>query len=452
MTESERHIQLRELITTQGESLLEQKKLVNLLMDLGYFLNNKLKYIFSTIIDEKYSQRILSYIHGSVSKDAVFPYIIDGLQTKYCYSIKNISYVLQSILYGLGALQAVEAYDDLNDYEWLNKLDSKLPDSLDEWNYEYVALNIHPIDSEVYIDYRLYVPIKGNVVTELAYGKHNYRVCAPMHHSEVGELDVVEGQQNVINVTLKPSYGSIEIISNADNALVHLDGLEVGKTPLKINKLGSGIHKIEVSSLLYKNFKEEILIIDNENLIINAQLQPNYGEVHLTCPNNNTSIYIDGIFVGNGEWTGKLVVGNHMIECRLSNHYSYSENICVSKHSKIEEIHLPELKPFYGGLKVNVLPIGCSIYLDGEHIGTTPYKTKQIKAGEYGLEVKNEETGKSIKKSVKIEQGKFTEIVDFVPDVFLSDLENVSLGDYLYEDGTYSHPTFAVEIEYQRFV
>lgn len=260
MTDKELHNILTTQLNKNGESFLQEKRLVNMLSDLGFFEGQiKTKQVFSSIIEEGYVVKLLEIKKGNKNNDEIFPQMIDNLCNVNCYPVKAVSYIIQQILYALDVISSCEEYDTVNDFNWLGKLLGNATVS-DDWNTEYVIFKVEPKDATVWVDYIEYHPSSGELVVELPYGKHNYQVASQKYKSVLGSINVQEGKQETVDIKLKPSFGVLTIIANCEQADVYLDNKEVGKTPVKIEYMSSGVHTLEVKSAYYLSYKAEILI------------------------------------------------------------------------------------------------------------------------------------------------------------------------------------------------
>ena len=444
MKGTELHIMMKQLINNQGASFITEKRFANILLDMGCFDScPKCKYVLKTINEGSYANRILAYVDGYEPKGDTFVTIFNELSNQYNYAKNDISYCIQCILYGLNVLDGIEKYSPNFDDSWLNSLQeyysvSVVQNDVDEWNTEYAIINVFPTDADVFVDGQRIVHNDDPIVIELACGEHKIKVQAPMYFTSEKNIVIERNKENTFTINLIPNYGSLLIITNAKDALVYIDDVEIGKAPISQEKVAVGTHTIKVIAPFYKQYEETFSITSNEKLQKTIELEPNYGEVYLVSTDSNVQIYIDGIFVGKGEWVGQLIVGSHLIECKRESHQSKSINIFI-KQGEEQCISLPQLDAYYGCLKINVKPIGSTIYLDNELIGKSPLIYRHALIGTHKLKVYSELCDKTLDVEVKIEEGKITIIEDTLPQFYQKDYSKVKIGDYFYEDGTFSH-------------
>lgn len=444
MASSELHIMMKQLINNQGASFITDKRFTNILLDMGCFdICPKCKNVLKTINENDYANRILSYIVGYEAKDDTFMSIFDELSAQYNYAKNDISYCIQCILYGLNVVDAIDKYSTKLDYSWLNQLDeycNVAQEEVDAWNAEYCVINITPADAEVYIDGRRIKHEDEPFVVELSCNEHKIKVCASMYHHYEENFNVMENEENSFTIELEPQFGSILIMTNSNDAIVYIDDIKMGKAPFSMEKLLSGTHTLKITDALHKKYEEVFVIKDGEKLQKTIELEPNFGDVLLCTEDEKLQIYIDGQYQGNGKWNRQLSIGYHCVECKKESHFSKSIDIYVKLGDESNNtFELPILEAYYGCLKVNVKPIGSTVYLDGQEIGKSPLKYKNALIGKHVVTIVEQECGNKLEKEIDIEEGIITVVEEPIPQIFFNDYDKAEIGDYFYIDGSLSH-------------
>lgn len=444
MKSTELHIMMKQLINNQGASFIADKRFANILLDMGCFGSYpKCKNVLKTINENDYANRILSYMDGYEPKDEIFNTMFDELSTQYNYAKNDISYCIQSILYGLNILDGIEKYSSKLDYGWLNQLEEYCnitQEEVDAWNTEYCILNITPTDADVFVDGRRIKHDDEPIVLELACGEHKIKASSPMYYNHEDSFMVSDEQDNSLSIELKPQFGSILVMTNAKDAMVYIDDVEIGIAPISMEKLASGTHSLRIEDALHKKFEEVFVMSDGQRLEKDITMESNFGEVVLCTDDKELQVYIDGQYQGVGSWKGQLPVGHHSIECKKESHFSKTLNVFVKLGDEsINTFTLPILEAYYGCLKVNVKPVGSIIYLDDKIIGKSPLIYRQALVGNHKLIVHNKLCDKRIVKDISIEEGLITIIEDTLSQTFFSDYRKIQVGDYFYDDGTFSH-------------
>mgnify|MGYP003303635989 CR=1 FL=1 len=444
MKGTELHIMMKQLINNQGASFIADKRFANILLDMGCFGSYpKCKNVLKTINENDYVNRIISYMDGYEPKDEIFNTMFDELSTQYNYAKNDISYCIQCILYGLNILDGIEKYSAKLDYGWLNQLEEYCnisQEEVDVWNTEYCILNITPTDADVFVDGRRIKHDDEPIVLELTCGEHKIKACSPMYYNHEDSFMVSDDLDNSLSIELKPQFGSILIMTNAKDAMVYIDDVEIGIAPISMEKLASGTHTLRIEDTLHKKYEEVFVINDDQRLEKDIKMESNFGEVVLCTDDKDLRVYIDGQYQGVGSWKGQLPVGHHSIECKKESHFSKTLDVFVKLGDEyVNTFTLPSLNAFYGCLKVNVKPIGATVYLDGVYIGKSPLKYKNALTGKHIIKIVEQECRNKLEKEIEIEEGIITIIEEAIPLKFFKDYEKAEIGDYFYIDGTLSH-------------
>ena len=443
MKSTELHIMMKQLINNQGASFIADKRFANILFDMGCFTNfPKGKNILKTINEKEYANRILSYMDGYEPKDEIFNTMFDELSSQYNYAKNDISYFIQCILYGLNILDSIEKYSTKLDYGFLEQLEefyNVAQEEVDAWNTEYCVLNITPTNADVFVDGRRIKHDDEPIVLELSCGEHKIKVSSPMYYAHEDSFIVSESQENSLSIELKPQFGSILVMTNAKESMVYIDDVELGIAPVSMEKLASGTHTLRIEDALHKKYEEVFVMNDGQRLEMDIKMEANFGEVVLCTDDKKLQVYIDGQYQGNGAWKGQLPIGHHSIECKKESHFSKTLDVFVKLGDEtINTFTLPTLEAYYGCLKVNVKPVGSTVYLDGIEIGKSPLKYRNALTGKHVLKI-IEEGGNIIEKEIDIKEGIITVVDEAIPLIFFKDYDKAEIGDYFYIDGTLSH-------------
>ena len=70
---------------------------------------------------------------------------------------------------------------------------------------QYVAMTVSPTNAEVYIDDVLVESSGGALSKLLKYGKHTYRISAPLYESEMGQFEITSQGRTDLQVSLRPA-------------------------------------------------------------------------------------------------------------------------------------------------------------------------------------------------------------------------------------------------------
>ncbi len=275
---------------------------------------------------------------------------------------------------------------------------------------QYVAMTVSPTNAEVYIDDVLVESSGGALSKLLKYGKHTYRISAPLYESEMGQFEITSQGRTDLQVSLRPAYGQLQITSEPSGAQVYIDGdyKPAGTTPFTTERLPKGSHTLQFKLVSYKPLTEKVVIPGDGSVQTKAvALAPNFAEVSVSVP-GEAEIFINEESKGTGKWSGRLNTGMYTIEARKVSHYPTKRTVEV-KAGENQQIVLQSPVPRYGSININTQPIGATVSVDGRVLGESPNIFKDVLIGTHTLAVSKE--GYATKTStITVEEGKITPV------------------------------------------
>lgn len=288
-------------------------------------------------------------------------------------------------------------------------------------------------------DYDLWgeVDANGTIDKQLDFGTFEYMVTAENYEPSYGRVTLSDNKNTwKESVTLTPNFGFLEVTGDygCNGAEVYINDRKVGTIPYTSGRLECrNDYRIAVTQGdLYKPYSSIFSIRQGETTRLAPQLQSDFASTTLRV-DNDAEIYIDGVFMGKGTWSGPRKGGQYTITCKKDKHRESSKVITV-RPDVDETFDLPAPTPITGGVYVRTTPSGATISIDGKDYGTTPRSLSDLIIGEHQvtLTLKNYKTET---RTVNIEEGKQAEL-----DVALSDFAQMKIdshpsGANLYIDG-----------------
>ncbi len=277
-----------------------------------------------------------------------------------------------------------------------------------------LVLQVHPDTAKVQINGITMNTPNGLLEQEFSFGVYDVTVSASRYHTIEKTIEVKDPvNPHHFNISLKPLFGWLQIHADGDET-IKIEGEEHPEAHNGKVELMSGHYHIEIAKPFYKPFNTVIEIKDSTVLELTPTFEINYKELDLRVA-NSANIFIDDVWVGNGSWKGKVEYGEHLIECRQSNHRTSSMTINVEP-STLSPIMLDAPEPIYSTLNAHATPAGAEVYIDGEMVGHTPCTVK-ILIGYRNIDI--------IKKGyvpyserISIEEGKATDLNIKLSDIF----------------------------------
>jgi hypothetical protein len=243
----------------------------------------------------------------------------------------------------------------------------------------------------------------GKFQKALSYGKHRYTVEAPMYHPESGITEITAQKAAPVTITLKPKFGKLTIHTQPEQgADVFIDEVKQGQSPLAIERLSSGTHKIRVMKTQFLPVAQEQTITDGATEALTLTMQPNFAVITLTTPDGG-DIYINDEEKGAAPWSGRLTPGQYKVEVRKPSHRPSATTV-ASEAGKDKTVSLAAPSPIYGSLEIKG-NVQADIFIDGENRGTTPVILNRILVGGHSVEL--QAAGyKPHQQTVEVEEGK----------------------------------------------
>lgn len=258
-----------------------------------------------------------------------------------------------------------------------------------ELTSNFLALTVSPKNATVLVDNMPRSCYEGTLALELALGNHDFQISAPMYHTRRGEFAITAAGTTELKVDLDPAFGYLKVSSTPVGAGVLVNGEQKGTTPCTV-QLGSGSYAVQVVKTGYLVHDEEIVVADGRTTEIKPVLTANFARVTLRSPLPSAEIWVSGRKMGTGTWTGDLDAGSYRVESRCEGYESVSDNIMVEPAAP-RTYALTAPVPIYCVLKVNTVPMGAVVKLDGELLGKTPVATNRVLAGSRTLTVELED-------------------------------------------------------------
>ena len=269
-------------------------------------------------------------------------------------------------------------------------------------NINYLIISSDQENAEIFIDDE-YVG-DGEVSKTLNIGStHTWRIECKYYHTESGSVSITDGDAVVIEKTMRPAYGFLEIETRPENgAIVYVNNERVGKTPFKTDKLASGEYAVKVVKEMYKQTEQKFTVVDGQTTKALLNMNANYVNVTVNTE-AQSDIYIDNEFKAKGTWTGRLPEGAHYVEARKNQHETSSKNVNIVLGEDVT-ITVDAPRAICGFLNVNSDPMRAEIYIDGKHHGQTPKIITDLLVGDHELKLVKQGYA-VLKKTITIAEG-----------------------------------------------
>lgn len=403
------HIAMRETIEQFGFDVLTENRLVNILLDLGAYSDVPAsKTIIQAIVSGGYSQKILNL--GQNNRSFISSILDSGDTT--------------------GKPEGEEWRNKLKSYSAIISKKNGFQQSLVDYVVECMVYGLDWID---------YIPEtpksqKASQTQARPFGPQPKQVnSATTSGTNANKTNSVT-YQNISNTQF------LVMGVRPANAEVFVDGKQqfVSNGVMAV-ELPVGMHSYEVKANSYKTKSGNVDITSDskvERMVI-LQLEQKTVKLTIEAADSDTEIYINNVCYGKGKWEGLVDEGTYDIEGRKHRYYTNKQVVTLQGTNK-EKILIPSLIALCGNLKVNVQPYGSTIIINGQDVGATPLLVQNVVIGERNLTIKTNE-GTEYTTTVEVRENQVTDVNHIIPSLFLYDYSELKIGDYFYEDGSFSH-------------
>ena len=149
-----------------------------------------------------------------------------------------------------------------------------------------------------------------------------------------GEIDA--GRRADVEVMMREMRALLNEVTvnvNVDGAVVSIDSLDVGESPLASPVfLTSGMHAIEVRLQGYRTGRREITVVAGRDMTVDFELvaPPRRGRLRVETNVNGAAVLVDGEEVGVSPYVGMFDEGEHEIAVQADGYRSTSQVVSIT--------------------------------------------------------------------------------------------------------------------------
>jgi len=196
------------------------------------------------------------------------------------------------------------------------------------------------------------------------------------YHYDAGSVFTV-GDYITVNAVLTPipTNGYLSISSNPSGAIVYIDGVYKGVSPLTVT-LAAGSHSIRMVMAGYNSWSGSTTVNTGQTTSVSATLDPTvtYGYLSVSSSPSNADVYINGVYKGDTSFTIGLNPGTYQVVVKKSGYTSYSTTATVNTGTTTSVS--ANLQPSANAyVQIASYPSGAAVYIDGTYVGNTQYST-----------------------------------------------------------------------------
>jgi hypothetical protein len=207
---------------------------------------------------------------------------------------------------------------------------------------------------------------------------------------------------NLLSYTVRPItppptyYGRIIATSHPQGAKVYLDNVYRGTTPLNLDKVATGQHRVKLVMAGYQDWSSYVSVSPSRTTTVSADLipLPVYGSISVYCNQGNARIYLDGSYQKRTS-ANKLVEiknireGYHELLITKDGYQDWIGTIMITANQThmVSAYLVPEIN--YGSIAVYCNVSGAKIFVNGAYKTATsssqPKILEELKGKEYEI-------------------------------------------------------------------
>jgi len=240
------------------------------------------------------------------------------------------------------------------------------------------------------------VSIDGDIVGttplidfEVAAGEHRIEVMLDRYEPFFNTL-VIEGRQTRqgLDVELLPAWANVNFSTNPAGAMVSVDGIERGETPLAAEIL-EGAHEILIKLPAHKAWTENISIIARQDISMPLiELEQADGLVLLQSTPSNANVTLNGTYAGQTPLEFSVAPGTSNELTFFLNGYEETRRTITTRPEQEISLHVT-LEPITSQVEISVIPEDAELYVNGEYQGNAN-QTIELLAATQALEIRRE--------------------------------------------------------------
>jgi PKD repeat protein len=198
-------------------------------------------------------------------------------------------------------------------------------------------------------------------------------------------------------VTVTSPVTILSVASNPPGALVFLDNVIKGRTPVTLTDTPAGNHQIMITLDGYEEYTRNIIMEAATPLTIAAELSrrspqpttqpPSNGSIAITSIPSGAEVYIDGLPSGIAPTIfPEILPGNHRVTLSAKGYDDWSYIVSVgSGRMSAVNAELVAATETSGSLAVISNPPGAEIFIDGDFKGVSPVTITGLSPGTHRI-------------------------------------------------------------------
>lgn len=224
---------------------------------------------------------------------------------------------------------------------------------------------------------------------ELAAGEHTLSLRLDRYET-LDTTVVMEGRSTsqALSLTLLPAWADVQFATNPPGALVTIDGVDAGQTPLTTEVL-QGEHEVLVKLGAHKAWTGKIAVVAREaQTVPTIALEPADGLVTLRSTPSNASVTLDGVYKGQTPLELQIPPGSaHQLAFFVNGYQEATRRVTTSAAE--ESTVAVTLEPITSSVLISATPADAEVFVNGASRGKAN-QTLELLAASQTIEIRRE--------------------------------------------------------------
>ncbi len=187
-------------------------------------------------------------------------------------------------------------------------------------------------------------------------------------------------------ITSPTRYGRIVAISQPQRAKVYLDNVYRGTTPLNLDRVATGQHRIKLVKTGYQDWSNYVSVSPSRTTTVSADLVPfpAHGSISIYCNQGKARIYLDGIYKKRTSANKSVEIksvgkGYHELLITKDGYQDWISTIMIvaNQTRRVSAFLVPEIN-YDGSIAVYCNVSGAKIFVNGTYKTTTSSSKPKI--------------------------------------------------------------------------
>lgn len=283
---------------------------------------------------------------------------------------------------------------------------------------------------------------------EVAAGRHLVQVGRRGYITFNLWIDVTPGQQVQLPVTLRSQgseMGSLLVAGDVSGARVLVDSVDRGATPLVVEGLSVGSHRVRVQprDTTLTPYETTAEVRADERTTVRFTMRPTVtpGSLHVASNVMAARLFLDGEPLGVGGRTVEgLSPGEHIVEAEANGYQTARQVVRVEAGRRAAVVLVMEPVPQEPGTIVVRANVRGTVYVNGQDFGPAPVVLEGAAPGNYAIRVVAEGHSEFREICTVRLSETCTVTASLIPEEVLLRVASGTRGAFLYVDGEYRGP------------